>query len=102
MALMLVCDCGCGRSLDEKAAKVRGGLDTVTYCDAAVATWDAYAKAEDEKRASLSRAFETWRAEQFAALKAGGLATLPDEWLVPAKTDAPKDEKAEHGHSHEH
>jgi len=106
MALILECDGGCGARLDEKAATKLGRLDPVFYCHACAALWEAYEAAEEAKRIEMATAFEAWRTETLAAVKAGtfvvpdakskkkrALKTLPDEWALPTPaTDAPAED----------
>ena len=78
MATRLVCD-GCAGDLTTATARTLGRLDPVAYCADCGRTWDTYVAEEAAQRVALVTAFETWRAARLAALKAGGLAVLPDE-----------------------
>lgn len=78
MTTKTFCD-GCTNECGDADLTTVGDYDLCVFCKHCLATWRAHEAAERAAHAEIVTTFEAWRAAARAALKAAGLARLPDE-----------------------
>lgn len=78
MATLTICD-GCVCHLKDADATTVGRYDPCVFCPDCAAKWRAYEAEERAAHAAVVRDFEATRARLRAAIKAAGLARLPDD-----------------------
>lgn len=77
MPLVLTCD-GCGATLAQADAQVRGQLQRTAYCRGCATTLDAALAEIDARRVALVTDFEAFRRARLATLRET-VRALPDE-----------------------
>lgn len=77
MALQLVCDGGCGTTLQIDTKPI-GRLEPAFYCPGCREAWETHVMAEERKREELIVAFEGWRTSALGDMRKR-LGKLPDD-----------------------